>query len=424
MRESAFQFDIVIVGAGPAGLAAACAAAESGQRVAVIDNTPWLGGQIWRGEQANPVLPLAREWLPRFLRARVTWLDRTTVIGTGNEGNVRALLAEHPDGPRKIVWNKLILATGARELFLPFPGWTLPGVLGPGGLLSLVKNGWPVAGKKVVVAGTGPLLLAVADGLKQHGANIVCVAEQAARGRVLSLGVQLLRFPAKLAQLAGLKARLAGVSQRYGVWPVRAVGREAVEAVELTDGRKRWTEACDLLACGFHLVPNLELPGLLGCALAHGFVRVNEWQATGAEGIYCAGEATGIGGAEGALLEGRIAGYAAAGQLARARALFAPRAASHRFRAALAGTFRLRPELKSLAAEDTTFCRCEDVAFGRVKAFAHGRAAKLLTRCGMGACQGRTCGAAAKIIFGWEFESVRPPVLPARINSLLAQPKA
>jgi hypothetical protein len=84
----------------------------------------------------------------------------------------------------------------------------------------------------------------------------------------------------------------------------------------------------------------------------------------------------------------------------------------------------LRPELKSLAAEDTTFCRCEDVAFGRVKAFAHGRAAKLLTRCGMGACQGRTCGAAAKIIFGWEFESVRPPVLPARINSLLAQPKA
>jgi NADPH-dependent 2,4-dienoyl-CoA reductase/sulfur reductase-like enzyme len=415
MGELLFQFEVVVVGGGPAGLAAACAAADGGRRVAVIDQAPHLGGQIWRGEPAASSGPLARRWIERFRRSGGVWLDQTTVIGAS--GN--CLLADHPDGSRRIEWEQLILATGARELFLPFPGWTLPGVMGPGGLHALVKNGWPIAGKKVVVAGSGPLLLAAAAGLQEHGAKILFIAEQASRRQVTRFALQLLRSPAKLLQATALKARLAGIPQRFAVWPIRAFGQEQVQSVELTDGQSRWTEACDVFACGFHLVPNLELPRLLGCALAEGFVQVNEWQSTSVAAVYCAGEPAGIGGVESALIEGQIAGYAASGQPYRARALFARRRMAHRFRRALAEAFALRPELKALAADDTLLCRCEDVAFGRVKTFGGWREAKLLTRCGMGSCQGRICGAAAKVIWGWEMESVRPPVFPTRINRLL-----
>jgi len=316
-------------------------------------------------------------------------------------------------------FQKLILATGARELLLPFPGWTLPGVVGAGGLQVLAKQGWPVAGKKVVVAGTGPLLLAAADGLKKSGACLVSIAEQAAWSKVAGFGLKLLAQPGKILQGAGLKWRLSGVPYRCGVWPVRAEGGDRVRSVTLTDGRKTWTENCDLLACGFNLVPSVELPLALNCELRDGFVRVDEWQATSVASVYCAGEPTGIGGVDCALVEGQVAGLAAAGRQDEARRLFAGRARWHRFRAALAGAFALRPEVAKLAADDTIFCRCEDVTFGRVKSFNHWRDAKLQTRCGMGSCQGRTCGAAARVVLGFGMESVRPPVLPVRVASLM-----
>jgi len=343
-------------------------------------------------------------------------LDQTSVIAAPEPD---VLLAEHPSGPREIRWGKLILATGARELFLPFPGWTLPGVVGPGGLQVLAKHGWPVAGKKIVIAGAGPLLLAVAAGLKQSGARIISVNEQAPLGQVAGFGFKLLAHPGKLAQGIGIRARLAGVPYRCGVWPVGAGGGDQLRSVTLTDGRKTWTEDCDLLACGFNLVPNVELPLALNCELQNGFVRVDDLQQTSVKNIFCAGEPTGIGGVDCALIEGRLAGHAASGDAGSARRLLGQRDSWHRFRAALATAFALRDELKTLAADDTLLCRCEDVPLGRVRAFDNWRAAKLQTRCGMGACQGRQCGAAAKVILGWGMESVRPPVLPARVNSLL-----
>jgi NADPH-dependent 2,4-dienoyl-CoA reductase/sulfur reductase-like enzyme len=121
MSNRLFEFEIVVVGAGPAGLAAACAAAESGRRVAVVDDTPWLGGQIWRGQQATPSIAQAQQWIGRFRRSGATLLDRTSVIASLRPG---VLLAEHDNAPREIRWQQLILATGARELFVPFPGWT------------------------------------------------------------------------------------------------------------------------------------------------------------------------------------------------------------------------------------------------------------------------------------------------------------
>ncbi len=411
MPEARLNFEVVVVGAGPAGLAAACVAAEKGRRVALVDETPWLGGQIWRGNH-----PHAAPWVARLGRTDAQLLRQHTILGPLEP---RVLLAETPTGRREIAWERLILATGARELFLPFPGWTLPGNFGVGGLQSLAKHGWPVAGKRIVIAGSGPLLLAVAAGLRKMGAMIVSVNEQASWARVAAFGAKLsARWPDKLFQAASLKRALGRTPHRCGVWPVAAEGEEDVRSVALTDGSRRWSEDCDYLACGFGLVPNLELPLALGCQMDNGFVRAGQWQDTSAEGVFCAGELAGVGGADVALVEGQIAGLAASMARAEAYDLLQDRAGWQPFRAALAKTFSLRPELRSLALPGTLVCRCEDVPYEKMRSFSGWRDAKLQTRCGMGSCQGRVCGAAAKVLFGWGMESVRPPVLPGRVGSL------
>ena len=417
MNDAAF--DVVVVGAGPAGLGAACAAAESGSSVGVLDDSPWLGGQIWRGEETQPANREARRWLMRLRNSGATLLRGTSVVAAPGPG---LLLAEHNLRPCRVRWQRLILATGARELFLPFPGWTLPGVMGPGGLLALAKHGWPVSGRRVLLAGSGPLLPAVAESLRRHGARVVGIAEQAPWRQVMAFGLAL-RAHHKLWQGIRLKLRLLGVPYRCGTWPVRAEGDDQVRRVTLTDSRRTWRQECDLFACGFGLVPNVELPLALGCELVSGFVRVDSRQATTVPHVYAAGEPTGIAGADSALVQGLVAGYAAAGQTLKAEGLFAQRDAGYRFRAALARAFALRPELKTLAADDTLLCRCEDVTLGQARQFANWRDAKLQSRCGMGTCQGRVCGAAAKVILGWEPESVRPPILPALVGSLISQPR-
>jgi len=421
MSDRRYEFEVAVIGAGPAGLAAASTAAEGGKRVVLVDDTPWLGGQIWRGERGRRGSRPYRHWVERLRRSGATLLDRTSVIASPEH---HVLLAEHTGGPREIRWKKLIVATGARELFLPFPGWTLPGVFGPGGLQALVKNGWPASGLRVVIAGTGPLLLAVADGLRKHFATVISVNEQAPWSKVAGFGLSLLAHPGKLVQGAGIRMRLGTVPYRFGTWPVRVEGAGHVQRVTLTNGSRTWMEDCDVVACGFGLVPNLELPLALGCSLKDGFVQVDERQATGIPDVLCVGEITGIGGADCAIVEGQIAGHAAAGQFARAEALFADRASWHEFRQAMAKAFALRGELKTLATEDTLLCRCEDVTLGRVRKSQGWRDAKLQTRCGMGACQGRICGAASQVLLGWGMESVRPPVLPARVAALISKDAA
>jgi NADPH-dependent 2,4-dienoyl-CoA reductase/sulfur reductase-like enzyme len=416
MADRILDFEVVVVGAGPAGLAAACTTAESGCRVALLDETPWLGGQIWRGQHAHRVSPGAKRWFDRFNRSGAHLIPRASVIAFSEPCT---LLAERETGPVQVRWQRLILATGARELYLPFPGWTLPGVIGPGGLQALIKNGWPVEGQRVVVAGSGPLLIIVADTLRKQRARVITIAEQAAAKQVFRFGLTLSAHPSKLWQAAILRLRLLGAPYQCAVWPLRAEGTDSIRSVTLTNGTSTWTQACDILACGFGLVPNVELALALGCKLSDGCVLVDDLQATTVPGVYCAGEPTGVGGADCALVEGQIAGYAAAGQKTKAQALLVRRAAWHKFRASLAEAFALRQELKTLAADDTLLCRCEDVALGQVRQFSSWREAKLQSRCGMGACQGRVCGPASKFLLGWGMESVRPPVLPARVESLI-----
>ncbi|MEP7342520.1 MAG: FAD-dependent oxidoreductase [Acidobacteriota bacterium] len=420
MNSPRHNYDVLVIGGGPAGLAAAVSAKESGVRVAIVDDNPGLGGQIWRGQQRKATVPEAAEWLNRVQAAQVEFINGARVYDQPEAG---LLLAETFDGVLEIRFRKLILATGARERFLPFPGWTLPGVAGAGGLQALVKSGLPIDGKKVVVAGTGPLLLAVAAYLRKRGAEVLLIAEQAPLKSLLSFGLGLMRSPGKIVQALQLKRELAGIPHLTRCWPVAADGNEQLQSVKLQRGQKRWDVACDYLACGFHLVPNTELAAFFGCGLRASVVQVDDFQLTTIPNIYCAGESTGIGGLEVSLIEGQIAGLTATGQQEEARALFAERRKHQRFADLLNRTFALREELKGLPQPDTIVCRCEDVSFARLQQQSGQqspwRAAKLHTRCGMGPCQGRVCGAAIEFLLGWQTESVRPPVFPVKLGGLI-----
>lgn len=408
--------DVLIVGAGPAGLAAAVVASGGGRRVTILDDNPQPGGQIWRGEAQVPGDSTAAEWFKRVRATKTEFLNGARIFAQTEDG---ALLAETANGATlSLRYQKLILATGARERFLPFPGWTLPNVFGAGGLQALVKGGLPIAGKRVVVAGTGPLLLAVAAYLKKHGAQIVLLAEQAPFSKLAGFGLQVVQSVSKLKQAFELQWQLRGVPQQFNCWPVKAHGKDKLAHVTLRQAARTVEVACDYLACGFHLVPNVELAALLGCALRDGCVAVDEFQQSSVADVYCVGESTGIGGVEVALVEGQIAGLAASDRHNNARSLFTTRARAQRFADALNQAFALRDELKQLPQADTLVCRCEDVSFGHLQIQPEWRAAKLHTRCGMGPCQGRICGPAVEYLFGWKHASVRPPAFPASLGSL------
>jgi NADPH-dependent 2,4-dienoyl-CoA reductase/sulfur reductase-like enzyme len=285
----------------------------------------------------------------------------------------------------------------------------------------MVKSGLPIKGKKIVVAGSGPLLLAVAVYLREHGAQIALICEQASKGALAKFALSLIGQPEKIRQAMAFRRNLQGVPLSTSSWPVAAEGKERIESVTILKAGREQKIACDYLACGFHLVPNTELASLLGCQLKNGYVAVDEFQQTSLSKIFCAGEPTGIGGLELALLDGQIAGLAAAAKNQQAARLFAERKNLRGFARALERAFRLRAELKKLAADETIVCRCEDVRYGRLRNQKSWQAAKLQTRCGMGPCQGRICGSALEFIFGWVPDSPRPPVFPARVQTLAAR---
>jgi NADPH-dependent 2,4-dienoyl-CoA reductase/sulfur reductase-like enzyme len=336
------------------------------------------------------------------------------------EPRVLRTFAEATGSIESFSWERLILATGARERFLPFPGWTLPGVFGAGGLQALAKAGYSVAGKRVVVAGSGPLLLAVAAHLQAYGANVVAVAEQAGLRAILPFAAKLCASPGKVLQAARYRADLHDVPYRTGCWPVAAEGTDKLTAVRLTNGKQVWSEACDLLACGFHLVPNTELAALLGCELRGDCVAVDERQRTSVEDVSCVGEPTGIAGLDAAVVQGKIAGLAAANRGEEAVLLYKKRDQEREFGEALDRAFALRPELRRLAEPETIVCRCEDVRYGQLQAQPSWTEAKLQTRCGMGPCQGRICGPAVETLFGWRNASIRPPIFPVPMSALIS----
>ncbi|MFL6656681.1 MAG: FAD/NAD(P)-binding oxidoreductase, partial [Massilia sp.] len=239
---------IVILGAGPAGLAAAEAASADGQPVLLVDENPEAGGQIWRGGPSRWHDQRAEKlWKALLARPHVKVLCGARVVAAAAPGT---LLLETDAGARSVAWERVILCTGARELLLPFPGWTLPGVTGAGGMQALIKGGMPVAGKRVVVAGSGPLLLAVADTVRRNGGKVVAIAEQRVSAQLARFGARLaLRHHAKFMQALHLMVALRSIPYLRGALVTAAQGEDQLASVTLEQGGSTRTIACDFLAC-------------------------------------------------------------------------------------------------------------------------------------------------------------------------------
>lgn len=424
---------VVIVGAGPAGANAALALAAAGMRSIVIDDNPRAGGQIFRvgsDETAGPVKPD-----PRGVRLRARLAERADMIEHRAGHQVIGATAERrltiapPDGPAESIdAEALVVATGAVEVFVPVPGWTLPGVFGLGGLQILLKQSSLVPDRPVVLGGAGPLLYLVAAQMVKAGAKLAAVVDAADWPSPRQL-VGLAAMSKLLRQGIGhvLALKRAGVTVYRRAAIIGIDGADGVSAVRVARLRPDWTAepeplatiGCGIVGLGYGVRPNTELTGLIGCAHAYDpatgawFVRRDEDLATTIPGVYAIGDGAAIGGVENALAEGivvaasilrRFALPMPAGLVERATGARRRKSRRVRFRAALNAWSGLRDGLFSLATPDTIVCRCEGVTCAAIAAAAAAgfhelRAAKLHSRAGMGLCQGRVCSdAAARIV--------------------------
>jgi NADPH-dependent 2,4-dienoyl-CoA reductase/sulfur reductase-like enzyme len=456
---------VLVIGAGPAGLAAAQAALGAGASVYLVDSSAELGGQFWR--HLPQVRPAERQerihhgWA-RFgaLRDRVLGDENCRVLGsahvfavTTTEGlTVHAVIGE-PDGvDRKrveLIADAMVIATGAHDRTLPFPGWDLPGVFTAGAAQALAKSERLAVGERVLVAGAGPFLLPVAQSLTGVGAKVLGVLEA---NRIAALADGWLPRPWQLFPAAAKGWELAGyaggqlmhrIPYRLGRGIVAAHGDTRVQSVTVARLRPDWSAIpgteekieVDAVCVSHGFTPRLELAIAAGCALTDDrFVQVDDDQVTSVAGVYAAGEVTGIGGVDLAIAEGEIAGYSAAtgeGELRNAR----------RRRTVFAGFARrieaahgIRPGWMSWLTDQTTVCRCEEVSFGdlctgaRLTGSQSLKSLKLSTRAGLGICQGRICGRSVEQILGANsvngklgpgtISDRRPIAVPIRLGEL------
>ncbi len=422
-------FEVAVLGGGPAGLAAAGSAATEGARVALIDAGRRVGGQYWlhrddddgRHHTGWATFTGLRRTLEQYADRVVHFVGHSVwQVEVLSDGAFR-VHATTEDGLREILARTVIVAPGAYDRQLPFPGWTLPGVFTAGGAQALLKGQGVVAGSKIAVAGTGPFLLAVAAGLAAAGAQVVGVFE--ANGAPTAFArhpIAVVRNWAKLVEGAHYARVLARhrIPYRTRSAVIAARGAESVTGVRVAKLDRNWRVvagserelACDTVAVGYGFTPQLELAVQLGCATRLDedgslVAVVDADQRSSVSGVYVAGEATGVGGSALSVTEGEIAGrYAAAAAAGveldgpAGRRQVRRRASQRVFATALLQAYPVRPGWMSWTDADTVVCRCEEVRVGAIDEAVHElgagdpRAVKLYARPGMGLCQGRVCG--------------------------------
>ncbi len=468
--------DVVVVGAGPAGLA--CIArllAETSLSVVLVDAGHGAGGQYWRqpapappGEIPAPRRAGLHHGLEAFHElqaglerghaegrlvthfAHHVWSVTATDAGPSAQPGYAVHVVDRSGRPGEeraltVTGRALVIATGAFDRSLPFPGWDLPGVMTVGGLQALLKAGDVAAGRRVAIGGTGPFLLPVAAALAARGSTVVGVFEANHPVRWVRESRAVVRNAGKLREGAGYAATLL----RHRV-PVRARrmiaaahGTDRVEAVSVVRLDRSGRPAAgsserhevDAVGIGWGFTPQLDLAVTLGLALVRDaggtpVVEVDSLHRTSRERVYAAGEACGVGGADLALAEGRLAARGVAldldglnglndfdGPGATAHPVANPvakpaahpdEATARRLRTFAGAIMRAHPVPAGWAealTDDTIVCRCEEVRFGAVRTAVEGgatdaRQVKQLTRTGMGWCQGRVCGYAAALLSG------------------------
>jgi NADPH-dependent 2,4-dienoyl-CoA reductase/sulfur reductase-like enzyme len=461
---------VIVIGGGPAGLAAAASALAKGGSVVLLEANRTLGGQFWRHppQARTDVDPkfLQHNWRTfRRLSDAVTSDSRCAIIREAevwaiNSDDHRPLVhaavgdADGPDRKMiKVTGDALVIATGAHDLTLPFPGWDLPGVYTGGAAQAMAKTERVPIGKRVVVAGAGPFLLPVAESLLRTGAEVVGVYE-AAGLRTISAGwlpssPWLAPLPGKITELFGYAAGQIRNRVPYltGRAVIRAHGEDAVAGVTVSriddqwrpvPGSQEFVEA-DAVCVTHGFTPRLELAIAAGCGIsADRFVIVDRHLRTTVPGVFAAGESTGIGGVEAALAEGKIAGHLAAGGRltdAALRRTLLLRRSLDRLAGSIQAAHGVRSGWTSWLTDDTVICRCEGVSYGRIRAVTGNtesrslRSLKLSTRAGLGPCQGRICGRTVERLITSDGRGPfldgastdrRPIAVPIRLSELAA----
>lgn len=429
-KDELHKVDLLVLGAGPAGARAALRARASGLSVVLVDENREAGGQVWRPlpegfSRVASTRPAADANDGDALRSELLLADIPCLYGhkVWNVGsNLRTDLIGQ-DGAISWYPSALLVATGTTERVVPFPGWTLPGVMGLAAATILLKSQNMLPGRRTVVAGCGPLLLAVANGILDAGGEVAAVIDLASRGDWLRTLRALSGRPDLLWQglrwQANLRLARVPVLYRSGIESVVAVknGLEArVQQVDatgapLTGAVSRVFEA-DGVTVGHGLVPGTDVTRLLRARhryageLGGWIAEADEMGRTSVRGLFVAGDGAGISGAAAAGVHGELAALACAHDLGRVSpmtyakersSLLEKWRKSARFGRAMAGLMSLRDGAVAAIKPEAIVCRCEDVSRAEIDEAVHEGARdmnqlKAWTRCGMGPCQGRTCG--------------------------------
>ncbi len=414
---------VAIVGAGPAGMRAAEVLARAGFHPTVIDESQRPGGWIYQQPPAGAERP-ARD-LYGFDAARATRVHRVlsdlgdrvayrpdTLVWNCFE---KALDLLGPEGATRLEFDALVLATGATDLALPFPGWTLPGVYALGGAQIALKAQGCGIGRRVAFLGAGPLLPLVAWQYVKAGADVVAVLDATPFSAKLRALPRMLAAPATLAKGVYYVAQLgrAGIPTYSDVRRPRVEGDGHVERIRFEAGGRDHEIACDALGASFGLRSETQLADLAGCRFAYEprtrqFLPERDSAGRTSERfVYVAGDGAGIAGADAAELAGERAALAALEDLGRSfdvnRAAFLDGrlARLDRFRRGLEAAYPFPGHLLDELADGVMLCRCEGIDVGTLRVTARDKDAaemnrlKALSRIGMGRCQGRMCGLAA-----------------------------